>query len=109
MKHLSTVSRAKDEIKFLQTFVFLAETYNAKTLQQKIIQSYAYTGSIQKTVLQVNLELADMGLLSIDATYVSDVIKEHPKDDLHRLIRTNYMKKTKHSRKKPREKGQYSY
>ena len=109
MKHLSTVNRAKDEIEFLQTFVFLAETYNAKTLQQKIILSYAFTGSIQKTVLQLNDELTAKDLPLIDTAYVTETIRSHPKDSLHRLVRTNYMKKTKHKRKSLREKGLYSF
>lgn len=109
MKHLPTVSRAKEEIEVLQDYVLLAETYHANTLEKQIIKRYAYTGSIQKVVDQLNEERTAQNLLPIDAAFVSQTIQSRAKDPLHRLLRTNYMNKTKHTRKKPAERGQYNY
>ena len=109
MKHLPTVSRAKEEIEFLQDYVSLAETYHANTLEKQIIKCYAFTGSIQKVVDQLNEERKAKNLALIDAAFVSQTIQSRAKDPLHRLLRSNYLKKTKHTRKKPSERGQYSY
>lgn len=99
MKHLPTVSRAKEEIQFLQEYVFLAETYEAQNLQEQIIKLYAFTGSIQKVTDQLNEERAAEKLLPIEAAYVSGIIQSRAKDPLHRILRTNYMKKTVHRRR----------
>jgi hypothetical protein len=99
MKHLPNISRAKEEIDFLQEYVHLAETYEATTLHQQILKSYAYTGSIQKVTDQLNEERAAEKLLPIDTALVSQTIQSRPQDSLHRLLRTNYMNKTKHSRR----------
>lgn len=101
MKHLPTISRAKEEIDFLQEYVHLAETYETTTLHQQIIKAYAYTGSIQKVTDQINEQRAVEKLLPIDTAFVSHTIQSRPQDSLHRLLRTNYMNKTKHTRRKP--------
>ena len=109
MKHLPTVSRAKEEIEYLQDYVLLAETYHANTLEKRIIKLYAYTGSIQKVTAQINEEQESQNLSLIDTAFVSQTIQSRAKDPLHRILRTNYMNKTKHTRKKPSERGHYSY
>ncbi|MBT2583119.1 hypothetical protein [Planococcus sp. ISL-109] len=109
MKHLPTVSRAKEEIEYLQDYVLLAETYHANTLEKKIIKLYAYTGSLQKVTAQINEEREAQNLSLIDATFVSRSIQSKPKDPLHKLLRANYLQKTKHIRTKSAERGQYSY
>lgn len=109
MKHLPTVSRAKEEIEYLQDYVSLAEVYHANTLKKEIIKLYAYTGSIQKVAFQLNEEREARNLPLIDAAFVSYTIQSKPQDPLHKLLRTNYLQKTKHIRKKPAKKGKYSY
>lgn len=109
MKYLPTVSRAKEEIEHLQDYVLLAEAYQANTLEKQIIKLYAYTGSIQKVAAQLNEEREAQNLPLIDAAFVSHTIQSKPKDLLHKLLRTNYLQKTKHIRKTPAERGQYSY
>lgn len=94
MKLLPTVSKAKEEIEFLQKYVFLAETYEAQSVQEQIIKLYAYTGSIQKVTDQLNAERAQEKLLPIDSKVVSEVIQSRPMDPLHKLVRTNYFNKT---------------
>lgn len=98
MKRLPTVSKAKKEIEFLQEYVFLAETYQPGSLQEQIIQLYAFTGSIQKVTDQLNAERTLEKLLPIDAKVVSEVIQSKPMDPLHKLVRTNYFSKTRHTR-----------
>lgn len=100
MKHLPTVSKAKEEIEFLQEYVFLAETYEVHNLQDQIIKLYAFTGSIREVTEQLNEEREAEKLLPIDAAFVSKTIQARGKDPLHRLVRTRYMNKTKASRRK---------
>lgn len=98
MNRLPTVTRAKEEIAQLQEFIRLAENHEEDTLSKQIIKRYAYTGSIVKVVAELNAEREQDGLLPIESDYVSEVIRSKPKDQLHRLVRTQYMKKTKHTR-----------
>ena len=87
---LITVSKAKEEIKRLQRFVELVESYEEDTIDKKIIKEYAYTNSIEKVHTKLN----------VDKEYINKVIRRLGKDELHKLIRTGYMQKTKHNRRK---------
>jgi hypothetical protein len=46
MEKLITVRRAKEEIKRLQEYIDLAESYEADTLEKLIIKEYAFTNSM---------------------------------------------------------------
>jgi hypothetical protein len=48
MTKLITVERAKSEIKRLQYYVNLVESYEADTLDKAIIKEYAFTNSVKK-------------------------------------------------------------
>ncbi|WP_353853970.1 hypothetical protein [Bacillus sp. Bos-x628] len=54
MPKLITVQRAYDEIKRLQHYIELAETYEADNLEKWIIKEYAYTNSITEVVKRAN-------------------------------------------------------
>ena len=97
MKMLKTVDAAKKEIKELQDFVFLVENYEVTTVEQKILKEYAYSGSIVKVVANINNEF---GLDTIDHTFVSDLLKSKPQDELHKRMKAHYLDKTRHTRKK---------
>lgn len=98
MKSIKTVDAAKKDIQVLVDFVSLVENYQAKTLAQKIVKAYAYSGSIAKVVANMNNEF---GPDTIDHTYVSDLLKSKPQDELHKHMKANYLTKTRHTRKKP--------
>jgi hypothetical protein len=85
MTKLITVDRAKAEIKRLQEYVYLVESYRADTVVQSIIKEYAITNSIAKVTENLNL----------DREYVTSVIKRRGSDELHKLVRSGYMYKTK--------------
>lgn len=99
MKRLPTVAEAKTEIRSLQDFVQLVEEYQAHTLEQKVLKTYAYTGSIKEVVTRLNREIESEHLALIDATFVTELLKSKPQDQLHRVLRTNYLSKTRHMRK----------
>jgi allophanate hydrolase subunit 2 len=54
LPNLITVRRAKDEIKRLQHYVNLAESYETKTLEKLIIKEYAFTNSLFEVTRNLN-------------------------------------------------------
>jgi len=101
LKRLRTIATAKKEIHELQTYVNLVENYETNTLEQSIFKSYAYTNSLQKVVETINKDLEIIGEPLIDQDYVTLLIKSKPQDELHKVLRSNYLLKTRHTRKKP--------
>lgn len=98
MLKLFTVSGAKAEIKRLQDFVDLVESYTADTMDKAIILEYAYTNSIVKVSEK----------LGIDQDYVRSLICSKGKDELHKKLRSMYMLKTKGTRRKPKDNLSYA-
>lgn len=109
MKRLPTVAEAKKEIESLRLFIQLTEEYPEASVQERVIKLYAYIGSIKTVVAEINIEREKQNLLPIDNTFVTEIIQSKPKDPLHKLLRANYMAKTKPNRKKPADKGQRMY
>jgi hypothetical protein len=95
-----TVRRAKEEIKRLQLYVNLAESYETDTLEKVIIKEYAYTNSMFEVSRNLNRQGYLINGLPIDKEYVSCVINQKPADELHRILKSGYLKRTKHSRHK---------
>ncbi len=97
MKRLKNVEAAKKEIKELQDFVFLVENYKCFTLEEHVLKAYAYLGSINKVVEKINNEFGDH---TIDSNFVRTLIQSKPKDNLHKILKTNYLLKTRPNRRK---------
>ncbi len=100
MKRFLTVEEAKKEINHLKLFVRLVEGYEANTLEQKILKAYAYSGTIKGAAELINNEFKKSGLPLIESSYITEVIRKRPSDPLHRIVRTAYLTKTRHSRSK---------
>nr|MDP5192764.1 hypothetical protein [Neobacillus sp. 179.-C4.2 HS] len=83
-----TLDRAKKEIMRLQDYVDLVESYQPKSIDQEIVKEYALTSSINEVSKR----------LSVSYEKVVEVISSLGKDELHKMVRSAYMKKTKHSR-----------
>ncbi|MEK5069733.1 hypothetical protein [Sporosarcina sp. FSL K6-1508] len=100
MKNLKTVEQAKKEIEKLQGFVDLVESFHPKTLEEQIIKEYAYIGSVEKVANKVNeLGYSNDGQ-PFEKEDISNVIKSRPTGDLHKLIKSGFLKKTRHTRRK---------
>jgi hypothetical protein len=95
---LITVRSAEIEIKRLIHYIDLAESYEADTLEKFIIKEYAYTNSIE----EITRILKRRGYLingkEIERQYVIAVINSKAIDELHRLVKSGYLQKTRHSR-----------
>jgi hypothetical protein len=95
MTRLITVKKAKEEIQRLQYYIFLVETYEPDTIDKLIIKNYAITNKIKEVTKIINAS----GNEEIDTHHVSSVIRKKPIDELHKILRAGYMKKTRTSRK----------
>jgi hypothetical protein len=95
---LISVEKAREEMLKLQQYIELVETYETNTLDKLIIKEYALTNSIDKTVIEVNATGYAMDYKKVDRDYVVSLLKKRGKDDLHKLVRSAYMQKTKYKR-----------
>jgi hypothetical protein len=98
MTILISVEKAKEEIVKLKLYIELVETYKADTLDKFIIKEYASTNSIDKTVIAVNAAGYAIDHKEVERDYVVSLLKKRGKDDLHKLVRSAYMEKTKYKR-----------
>jgi hypothetical protein len=83
-----TLDKAKSEIKRLQDYVNLVEAYRPSNLEEEIVKEYAMKSSIPEVSKSLNVSYEK----------VVDVISSKGKDELHKIVRSGYMKKTKHQR-----------
>jgi len=74
LKHFITITQAKERAHRLQTYIYLAETFEASNVEEHIIQQYSYLGSLSKFADKMNYE--------IEVDDVRDAI----------LAKTNYIK-----------------
>lgn len=100
MKNLKTVDQAKDEIEKLQGFIDLVESFHPETLEEQIIKEYAYIGSVEKVADKVNEMGYSNGSRPFEKEDISNIIKSKPTGELHKLIRSGFLKKTRHTRRK---------
>lgn len=94
---LKTLDGVKEDIRKLEAYVSLVENYKTETIAQKIIKSYACTSSLSKTLSEVNLELITIDKPCVELSFVTELIKSRPQDELHRLVRMSYLSKVKTS------------
>ncbi|WP_042375265.1 hypothetical protein [Neobacillus jeddahensis] len=85
-----TYDRAKAEIERLQFYVELIESYQPVNSEQEIIKEYAMTSSITEVANRLNVSYEK----------VVEVISSKGKDELHKIVRSGYMGKTKQHRRK---------
>ncbi|MBT2721449.1 hypothetical protein [Bacillus sp. ISL-46] len=93
-----TVPSAKKEIRRLQDFINLVESYEANSLEKWIIKEYSFTGSIREVVIRGNKRGFTNNWVELNHEYVKNIISGYPKDELHRLMRANYRIRIKPNR-----------
>ena len=94
MKNFITVSQAKERAHHLQTYIHLAETFEASSVEEHIIKQYAYLGSLSKVadkMKELNYE--------IEVDDVRNIIQSRSKSELHKIIRQGYMKRRSYSQR----------
>lgn len=106
MAKLITVSRAENEVKRLQHYIQLAESYEANTIEKWIIKEYAFTNSLVEVVKRANDKSYTNNGKPIDKAYAISVINGKAQDELHRLLKSGYKQKIKPNK---RLQGQATY
>ncbi|MCM3692207.1 hypothetical protein [Neobacillus niacini] len=100
MAQLITYKRAKKEVERLKAYIDLVENYNASTIEKQIIREYAYTNSGSEIARVFEQRGIKMNGKVITKEDVLGIIKGRPTDELHKLLKSGYMTRTKYSRKK---------
>jgi hypothetical protein len=98
MAKLITVSRAEKEIKRLQHYIELAESYEADTLEKWVIKEYAVTNSLVEVIKRANEKGYSNNGKPIDKPYVVSIVNGKALDELHRLLKSGYNHKIKPSK-----------
>ncbi|WP_316571346.1 hypothetical protein [Neobacillus sp. YIM B06451] len=98
------VEKAREEIKNLQEFIKLTESYQADTPERYIIREYAYYSSIPIVIKSLREKGITKEGKEIERKDVLDVIKAKPVDDLHRIIQSWYKLKVKGNKVKEEPK-----
>lgn len=99
MAKLITVSRAEEEVKRLQYYIELAESYEADTLEKWVIKEYAFTNSLIEVVKRANSKGYIKNGNPIDKHYVVSIVNGKAQDELHRLLKSWYNQKIKPNKK----------
>lgn len=94
MRNFKTIEEAKKIVYDLQSYINLAESFEPKNVEEHIIREYAYLGSLQK----VSDRMKEMNY-EIEVDDVRNAIQTRGKTDLHKIIRSGYMKRTRSSRR----------
>jgi predicted CoA-binding protein len=84
-----TLEKAKSEIKRLQGYIDLVEAYKPSSIEQEIVKEYAMKSSIPEVSKKLN----------VSHEKIVEVISSRGKDELHKIVRSGYMKKTKPHRR----------
>lgn len=95
MKRLKPLKDVKRDLHKLEAYISLVENYQTDTLEKKIIKSYACTSSLSKTLFEINFVLRDFDQPCIDRSFIINLIKSAPRDELHKLVRASYLAKIK--------------
>ncbi|MGG3943385.1 hypothetical protein ABEV54_18320 [Peribacillus psychrosaccharolyticus] len=98
MDKFVSVTKAKQDVKMLTSYINLWESYEADTVYRKIIKEYALLSSLEEVANRLNLRGCRINGRPIESDDVRSVLKERPKDDLHKIVRSGYLRKTKSKR-----------
>lgn len=88
-----TVAQAKMKIHELNRYVYLAESFEVNSTHDQIIKNYAHLGSLQSVADKMQMMGYDIEIEDVRAA-----LRQTSKSDLHRIIKTGYMKRTRSSR-----------
>lgn len=99
---LTTVHKAKEEIGRLKILLKLVESCYPTTPELTMIKEYACLGSLNKAVEKLNSVGMTITRRPVGSADVSDAIKAKGNDELHKIVRSGYLYKTRAARRKTR-------
>lgn len=91
--------KAIKKVEELTIFITLVENHTINSFEDLIIQQYAKYNSISMVVknLKVNMNISHSNLTP---SYIKSIILSKPKNKLHSIVKSNYLKKTRPQRRK---------
>jgi hypothetical protein len=95
LAQLITVQRAQAEIRRLQYYVNLVESYPADSLEKWIIKEYAYTNSILEVVKRANARNFTHNGFAIEREFVISILAGKANDELHKMMKSGYKRKVR--------------
>ncbi len=82
------IKRLQNQIADLQSFIDLAENYEADNFEQTVIKEYAFLGSVSKVSEKINREMVSNEMAKkYQSSEISRVIDSKPMDELHKYVR----------------------
>jgi len=89
-----TLEQAKKEIQSLNKYIELVEKYEVTNINQWVIKNYALTNSVAGVIKNSLQESSEYKVsMPLSRELVINVIKSKPQDQLHRIVRSAYLKK----------------
>lgn len=97
-----TYKKAQEEVKILLNYINLIDNYKVESLEDLVIYKYAIYNSISKVIKTVNDENrnSNLNVYHITPDIVKSIIMNSPKDELHQIIRKQYLIKTRPQRRR---------
>jgi hypothetical protein len=94
-----SITKARQDVKMLNEYIALWESYETDTVEKQIIKEYALLSSLEEVANRLNSKGYSIDDRSIEAAAdVRSGINQKPKDDLHRIVRSGYLKKARKKR-----------
>lgn len=98
---MMSYEKAKKEIKVLINYIELIDNFEINTIENLVIYEYAKHNSISKVIKEIrknhyNIEFEQV---IITPKFITSVILGKPQNELHSIIKTHYLKKTRAQRK----------
>lgn len=99
-----TYEKAKREVIYLSRYINLIDNYKIEVLDDWIIHQYAIHSSVSKVIRNSKNEnsvyFSQLNFDLLNPSYIKDLIMSPPKDELHKLIKKEFLIKTRPQRRK---------
>ncbi|NEY20512.1 hypothetical protein G4D61_11150 [Bacillus ginsengihumi] len=79
------IEEAKQQIKEIENYINLVETYEPKTFEEDAIKTYVLIESVNKAAVELNEKGYRVGNRKVCGKDITNIILSKPKDDLHKI------------------------
>lgn len=93
MEKFISITKAKQDVEELTTYIELWETYQPVSVEQQIIKEYALLSSMEGVKERLNLRGCTIEGRPLEIDDIRAVITQKPKDKLHKIIHRGYKRK----------------
>mgnify|MGYP001363840304 FL=1 len=95
------IEEAREEIKRIERFISLVESYRPQSFEQEAIKTYVLIESVNKTAAVLNEKGFRIGKRKVSGKDVSYIIRSKPDDELHQIAHDMF----KYNKKKAGKRG----